>query len=272
MTGVVSFVGAGTINATPNTGRLTIALKPVRPARPGAGGDRPAGSARSPAFRGSRRSSSRCRTSQIGTRVSRTAVPVHADGHRRGRAGALGAAAARRDGSVRRRWPTSRPTSRTRASAPSSPSTATRRCGWACRCRRWRTRCTTRSASGRSPPSSARPTSTAWCWRPTRPGRRTPTRCGLLRVPRQPNDVARCRCRRSPRSSADRRAAGRHAPGAVPRRSTLSFNLAPGYSLGDAVEAVAAGDRGRSACRRRSSAAIPATRRSSSVRWPPSRG
>ena len=30
VTGVVSFVGAGTINATPNTGRLTIALKPVR--------------------------------------------------------------------------------------------------------------------------------------------------------------------------------------------------------------------------------------------------
>ena len=30
VTGVVSFVGAGTINATPNTGRLTIALRPVR--------------------------------------------------------------------------------------------------------------------------------------------------------------------------------------------------------------------------------------------------
>jgi multidrug efflux pump subunit AcrB len=29
VTGVVSFAGAGTINATPNTGRLTIALKPV---------------------------------------------------------------------------------------------------------------------------------------------------------------------------------------------------------------------------------------------------
>ncbi len=29
VSGVVSFVGAGTINATPNTGRLTIALKPV---------------------------------------------------------------------------------------------------------------------------------------------------------------------------------------------------------------------------------------------------
>jgi multidrug efflux pump len=30
VTGVVSFVGAGTINATPNTGRLTIALKPLQ--------------------------------------------------------------------------------------------------------------------------------------------------------------------------------------------------------------------------------------------------
>jgi multidrug efflux pump len=30
VTGVVSFVGSGTINATPNTGRLTIALKPPR--------------------------------------------------------------------------------------------------------------------------------------------------------------------------------------------------------------------------------------------------
>ena len=30
VSGVVSFVGAGTINATPNTGRLTIALKPLR--------------------------------------------------------------------------------------------------------------------------------------------------------------------------------------------------------------------------------------------------
>jgi multidrug efflux pump len=30
VTGVVSFVGAGTINATPNSGRLTIALKPVQ--------------------------------------------------------------------------------------------------------------------------------------------------------------------------------------------------------------------------------------------------
>ena len=41
-------------------------------------------------------------------------------------------------------------------------------------CRRSRTRCTTRSASGRSPPSSASPTSTAWCWKPTRPAQADP--------------------------------------------------------------------------------------------------
>ena len=64
VTGVVSFVGAGTINATPNTGRLTIALKPISQRDPVAGGDRAhaAGDRRhSPA---SRRSSSRCRTSR----------------------------------------------------------------------------------------------------------------------------------------------------------------------------------------------------------------
>ena len=40
--GVASFVGAGTINATPNTGQLTIALKPRRPARRRRRGDRSA--------------------------------------------------------------------------------------------------------------------------------------------------------------------------------------------------------------------------------------
>ena len=34
VTGVISFVGSGTINATPNTGRLTIALRPVRDREP----------------------------------------------------------------------------------------------------------------------------------------------------------------------------------------------------------------------------------------------
>ena len=50
VTGVVSFVGAGTINATPNTGRLTIALKPIGAARRRRRGDRPAAARGSPAF------------------------------------------------------------------------------------------------------------------------------------------------------------------------------------------------------------------------------
>ena len=47
-TGVVSFVGAGAINATPNTGQLTIALKPLGQRERRGGGDRPAGARRSP--------------------------------------------------------------------------------------------------------------------------------------------------------------------------------------------------------------------------------
>ncbi len=52
---------------------------------------------------------------------------------------------------------------------------------------------------------------------------------------------------------------------------TLSFNLADGASLGDAVDAVPR-PSARSACRRPSSAAIPATPPSSSSRWPASPG
>ncbi len=53
--------------------------------------------------------------------------------------------------------------------------------------------------------------------------------------------------------------------------STISFDLAPGASLGDAVAAIAR-RRTRSACRRPSSAAVPATRRSSTSRSPASPG
>ena len=61
------------------------------------------------------------------------------------------------------------------------------------------------SASGRSPPSSARPTSIAWCWRPIRPGRPIPTRCCA---------AARAGQRRRA-GAADRH---RHASSAPPRR------------------------------------------------------
>ena len=93
VTGVVSFVGAGTINATPNTGRLTIALKPRRGARPSAGGDRPAAGCNDG------------RSGHVGVHAGGAghpdrhpdqpyAVPVHPDRHRPGRTGDLGAAAA----------------------------------------------------------------------------------------------------------------------------------------------------------------------------------
>ena len=135
---------------------------------------------------------------------------------------------------------TSPPTSRTTASAPTSTSIATPRCGSACRCRRCRTRCTTRSASGRSPPSSARPTSIAWCWRPIRPGRPIPTRCACCACPAP--TARRCRCPASPRITRTM------APLVVTHQEqfpsvTLSFDLAPGYSLGDAVQAVAAAEQ-----------------------------
>ena len=88
-----------------------------------------------------------------------------------------------------------------------------RRCGSACRSRRSRTRCTTRSASGRSPPSSASRTSTASCWKPIRHGRpiRTPCTCCACRAPA----ARRCRCRHRD-DHANRRTTGGHAPGTVP--------------------------------------------------------
>ena len=89
------------------------------------------------------------------------AVPVHADGHRSGRACAMGAAPAAQTCRRSPRCGMSPPISRTTASVPTSMSIATRRCGSAYRCRRSRTRCTMRLASGRYRPSSASPTSTA---------------------------------------------------------------------------------------------------------------
>ena len=53
--------------------------------------------------------------------------------------------------------------------------------------------------------------------------------------------------------------------------TTISFNLAPGKSLSDAVAAIDDGDARRSACRRASMALSPAPRRPSSNRWTASR-
>ncbi len=81
VTGIVSFVGAGTINATPNTGRLTIALKPIGQRDPA-----PEVIARMQrdiaGIPGITAWFQPVQDIQIGTRVSRTQYQVHADGHR----------------------------------------------------------------------------------------------------------------------------------------------------------------------------------------------
>ncbi len=132
VTGVVSFVGAGTINATPNTGRLTIALKPrdgsaIRPrwSSPGCT-QRLAGIPGLSVFM------QPVQDIQIGTRVSRTQFQYTLVDTDAGRARRLGAAdcwpsCSRVAGAARRRL---RPAGRA-ASAPTSVSTATPRCGWA---------------------------------------------------------------------------------------------------------------------------------------------
>ena len=55
------------------------------------------------------------------------------------------------------------------------------------------------------------------------------------------------------------------------RRSTLSFNLAPGESLGDAVNAIAARAGAHRDCRRASTPTSRGRRRRSTSRWPASR-
>ena len=99
-----------------------------------------------------------------------------------------------------------------------------------------------RSASGRSPPSSARPISIAWCWRPIRRGRPIPNYAATAARARH-RTARRCRC---PSIATITRTT---APLVVTHQEqfpavTLSFDLAPGYSLGDAVQAVAAAETG----------------------------
>ncbi len=72
VTGVMSFVGAGSINATPNTGRLTIVLAPRRARRDGASAIAARLQARLAAIPGLSVFMQPVQDIQIGTRVSRT--------------------------------------------------------------------------------------------------------------------------------------------------------------------------------------------------------
>ena len=197
MTGVVSFVGAGTINATPNTGRLTIALKPRRSARSGGRGDRRGCRRRSPASRASPRSSSRCRTSRSARGVSRTQFQYTLMDTDAAELGALGAAAAGQAARACRNCAMSRRDQQDEGFRTfiTVDRDAAMRLGVSMQA--IEDTLYDGSASGRSRRSSARPTSIAWCWRPIRPGRPTPTALRLLRVPGSERR-RRCRCPRSP--------------------------------------------------------------------------
>ena len=179
-----SFVGAGAINATPNTGRLTIALKPRRQRDAGAGVI--AARLQRAARRHSRADGVHAAGAGHPDRHPHQPhpVPVHADRHRPGRAGATGrrccwarcaplpelrdVATDQQDEGFRHLHPR-RPRRRHAARRVDAGGAghAVRR---------------VRPAAGLAP-SSPRPTSTAWCWRPTRPGRPTRFRWPRLRVP-----------------------------------------------------------------------------------------
>ena len=134
----------------------------------------------------------------------------------------------------------SRRTSRTKATAPTSSSTATPRCGWACRCRR--SQDTLYDSFGPAPGfddlRSGEPVSRD-------PGGRSgvATKSGFSQI------AARSRHQRQRRYAG---AAGRHRADRERHRAAWSSPIrnnsppsrsvsivAPGYSLGDAVDAVA---------------------------------
>ena len=168
------------------------------------------------------------------------AVPVHADGHRSGGTGAVGAAAAAAAGRRSRRWRTSPPISRTTASAPTSTSTATRRCGSACRCRR--SQDTLYDAFGQ------RQISTIF-------GQANQYRVVLEADPSWQADPNSLRLLRVPGTNGAQvplsgiaTITRTVAPLVVTHQEqfpsvTLSFDLAPGYSLGNAVRAIAAAEQ-----------------------------
>ena len=252
---MVSFVGAGTINATPNSGRLTIALKPVRERDPA-----PVVIARLRAaiagIPGFTAFFQPVQDITIGTRLSRTAFQytlMDTDAaelarwaprlrEAMARSPALADVASDQENEGFRTFITVDRDAAMRLGVSMQAVEDTLYDG---------------SASGRSPPFSARPTSIAWCWKPIRPGR--PIRCAAPAA----GAGGRCRTtrRRPPpsrrnRSSRPTVAATAQVPlsaiATITRTiaplvvthqeqfpsATLSFNLAPGYSLGDAVEAV----------------------------------
>ena len=231
-------------------------------------GHRAAARPRSPAFPGANLFLQAVQDLRIGGRGEQRAVPVHAAEHRPGRAQRLRA---------RRCWPscascrgcaTSPPTSRTAACRP-----------------RWSSTATTASRLGILPKAiddtlydafGQRQVSTIYTRAEPVP-RGDGSRAAILAESRRPQDIyVRSATGRQVPLSAITRYAPSTTPLAVNHQGhfpsvTLSFNLAPGMALGDAVDRDPGSSSARSACRPPSTAASRAPPRRSRPRWPPSR-
>ena len=157
--------------------------------------------------------------------------------------------------------PTWSATRRTTASPPTSPSIATARRASASASARWTTRCTMPSASGSSPPSSPSRISIGSSWR---------------RIPRRYRSVDSLASIYVPSAAGGQVPLSAIAKVDVETRpllinhlaqfpaTTVSFNLAPGASLGAAVDAIEKRRARRSDCRR-ASAPLSRARRSRSA-------
>ena len=134
----------------------------------------------------------------------------------------------------------SRAISRTAVFAPISASIVPPRCAWASPCKRCRTCSMTHSGSGKSPRSSVRRTSIRVVLEADPSWQADPFSLLQLRVPGSNGAQVPL----SGIASIERTT----APLVITHQEqfpsvTLSFNLAPGYSLGNAVRAVAATER-----------------------------
>ena len=138
-------------------------------------------------------------------------------------------------------------TSRTTACRPTSSSTATPRRGSASRRRCSTTRSTTPSASARSRPCSPSSTSTAWCWRPSPEFHQSPQDLDEHLPALDHRRLGAARRLHARRGDATTPLAVNHQ-GQFPV-VTVSFNLAPGASLGEAVKAIDQAQGRTRACR-----------------------
>ena len=256
-----SFIGVDGNNVTLNSGRFLINLKP-RDQRSATRrrGDPPAAAARPPTSPGITLYMQPVQDLTLDNTVSRTQYQftlesadadgaVHLDAE-------AGGGAARSCPS----WPTWSATRRTTGWPPTSPSIATAPRASASAWARWTTRSTMPSASASSPPSSPSRTSIASSSRPI------PSRYALRRFARSRIYVPSAGGGQVPLSAiakvdVETRPLLINHLAQFPA-TTVSFNLAPGASLGAAVTAIENGGAGARTCRTASA------RPSKAPRWP----